>query len=226
MSTKYETIELDHTQVTIDVSLLKKDQLYFNATEIAKQFGKIPHDFLKLDSTAEYIQLLVDDESVPISNRIDLIRTKKGGKVQGTWLHHELAYEFAGWLSTKFRYNLHKWTKSKLKEEKNRKLQLQLAKDLHPSVTAAIKNAHDNPMFYHYSTEMDMMNKIITGHTASEYKKLHGVESVRDNLCMADIGLLNECQTRNKIMIEDDVDYAERKDRLTQYVTKQRMLLN
>lgn len=72
MSTKYEIIELDHTQVTIDVSLLKKDQLYFNATEIAKQFGKIPHDFLKLDSTAEYIQLLVDDESVPISNRIDI----------------------------------------------------------------------------------------------------------------------------------------------------------
>ena len=223
MSTKYEIIELDHTQVTIDVSLLKKDQLYFNATEIAKQFGKLPKDYLDNKTTQAYIKARCRKDNCTFQN---YARVTKGGKYQGTWLHQKLAIDFARWCSPEFAVDLDDWTVAKLKEEKNRKLQLQLAKDLHPSVTAAIKNAHDNPMFYHYSTEMDMMNKIITGHTASEYKKLHGVESVRDNLCMADIGLLNECQTRNKIMIEDDVDYAERKDRLTQYVTKQRMLLN
>jgi hypothetical protein len=56
IKTKYEIINVKDVDVTVDVSLLQKtDELFFNATEIAKQFGKEPDDFLRLESTKEYI---------------------------------------------------------------------------------------------------------------------------------------------------------------------------
>lgn len=223
MSTKYEIIELQNTQVTIDVSLLKKDQLYFSATEIAKQFGLLPANYLRNETSQRYINAVQSRYAI---SHNDLVKVKQGGKHQGTWLHNLLIVDFARWCSPEFAVELDAWVVAKLKEEENRKQQIALAKDLHPKLTDAIKGAHENPMFYHYSNEMDMINKIVTGHTAAEYKKLHNVDSVRDNLCIADIELFNECQTRNKIMIEDELDFDTRKQSLMKYVSRQRKLLN
>ena len=43
---------------------------------------------------------------------------------------------------------------------------LQSLREQHPQLTAAIKSVHENPKFYHYSTEMDMLNRIVLGMTA------------------------------------------------------------
>jgi len=46
MATKYEIIEVNSVTVSVDVSMLiKTDDMFFNATEIAKQFNKKPNDF-------------------------------------------------------------------------------------------------------------------------------------------------------------------------------------
>jgi hypothetical protein len=221
---KFEIIELNNKDITIDTSLLVREQLYFNATEIAKQFNKDLSNFMRSKEFNQYIDLLILDSSVTLNSRNELIKTKQGGKYQGTWLHHKLALKFAVWLSVEFEYELFKFIEAKLNEEKQRKDQRELAKELHPKLTKSIKNAHKEPKPYHFSNELDMINKIITGYKAKEFKELHNIECVRDGLCMFDIELLNNCQIRNQIMIDDEIDYEERKKALIKYVNKQKHL--
>ena len=48
MATKYEVIEIDHAEITVDVSLLgKTEEMFFNATQMAKPFKKDVREFLR-----------------------------------------------------------------------------------------------------------------------------------------------------------------------------------
>jgi hypothetical protein len=80
---------------------------YLNATEIAKQFGKRPVDFLKTEQAQEYINALAQKLSEVkkiTSKENQLVIVRKGGNkdLQGTWLHPKLAIVFARWLSAEF----------------------------------------------------------------------------------------------------------------------------
>lgn len=107
---KYELINLDQTQVIADISMIDYGDIYINATEIAKQFAKQPSSFLRLKSTAEYIEEILSESHYVNSHTENLVRVVNGGKYKGTWLHKELAYEFAGWCSALFRRKLHRLT--------------------------------------------------------------------------------------------------------------------
>ena len=103
---KYEVVNVKDVEVTVDVSLLQKtDELFFNATEIAKQFGKKPNEWLDSKQGQEYIAVILEAENLRYEN---LVRATTGGKYQGTWLHKMLALPFARWLSVKFEYELDK----------------------------------------------------------------------------------------------------------------------
>ena len=65
-----------------------------NATEMAKVFGKRPIDWLRLPNTETFLNEL---QAVRKSHR--LIETVNG---VGTWMHEDVALEFARWLSPKF----------------------------------------------------------------------------------------------------------------------------
>ena len=178
---KYEVIAVNNIEVMADVSLLQKtDELYFNATLIAKQFDKRPDDFLRLQSTKEYITEIIKDSGYGNSRNEDLIKTKQGGKYQGTWLHQELAFEFAGWLSPLFRRNLHKWVESRINDEHQRQQNRLKLKTGFLPLTKAIQAAHTELKPYHFSNECDLINRLVTGYPAKQYKLIHGVESIRD----------------------------------------------
>lgn len=213
---KYETVNINNKLVSIDLSeLIKKENLFFNATEIAKQFGKEVFDFLRLDSTNRYIELIIADKLKPISNRDMLIKTIRG-RNGGTWLHHEIALEFASWLSIEFRYGLHQFVSVKLQEEKQRKQSRALAKLEYPQMTLAIQEAHENPKSYHYSNEADLINRIILGTTAKKYCELNEIDRtcLRDNLTNPQIDLINHLQRLNTSMIELGMSFEERKEKL------------
>ena len=90
---KYEVVTINAKLVSIDLSeLIKKENLFFNATEIAKQFGKLPANYLKSPSTQEYIIALNSRYSLENS---ELIHVTNGGKYKGTWLHQKLVIDFA-----------------------------------------------------------------------------------------------------------------------------------
>lgn len=81
-----------------------------NATQMAKPFGKLVGDWVRLKSTTEFMKALSTDMQIHISA---LIQTVKGGNgEQGTWMHEDVALEFARWLSPAFAI----WCNKKIKE--------------------------------------------------------------------------------------------------------------
>lgn len=81
------------------------DEAWFNATEVAKSYGKRPNDWLNLDETKAYIdalsQILITSQNGN-KNPPVLVMTKTGRRQSGTWLHPKLSVRFAQWLDIKF----------------------------------------------------------------------------------------------------------------------------
>ena len=81
-----------------------------NATEMAKPFGKLAKDWLSNKSTTEFIHTLSAVRGIVLT---DLVVVKQGGNgVQGTWMHEDVALEFARWLSPAFAI----WCNDRIKE--------------------------------------------------------------------------------------------------------------
>ena len=94
------------------ISFQKGDSVMVNATEMAKPFGKRPVDWLQNQQAKEFITALAE---VRKSTSADLVKVTKGGynkKGQGTWMHEDVALEFARWLSPMFAI----WCNDRIKE--------------------------------------------------------------------------------------------------------------
>jgi hypothetical protein len=213
---KYEIVAVNNIEVMADVSLLHKtDELFFNATLMAKQFGKKPDDFLRLQSTKEYIEEIIKESHFGNSRSENLIRVTNGGKYKGTWLHQELAYEFAGWLSPLFRRNLHKWVESRINDEHQRQQNRLKLKTGFLPLTNAIQSAHKELKSYHFSNECNLINRLVTGLSTKKFKQLHGLKNVRDGLTFEQLQLMDKLQAQNTSLIELGFNFDERKELLT-----------
>jgi len=80
-----------------------------NATEMAKTFGKTPKDYTRTQSAQEFINTLSKRRNCPLA---DLVIVSKGGNDGGTWLHEDIALDFAQWLSVDFKL----WCNDRIKE--------------------------------------------------------------------------------------------------------------
>lgn len=89
---------------------LGNGDVMINATEMAKPFiKKRPNDYLNLTSTKEYISSITRNNGIEING---LINTVRGGNKSGTWMHEDIALDFAQWLSVDFKI----WCNNKIKE--------------------------------------------------------------------------------------------------------------
>lgn len=104
--------ELENYNVCgVDVSFLVRGDVWVNATEMAKGFGKEPYGWLRLQSTKDYLDALIKFKSkretpqnlrsLENNQSLNLIQTTEG-KNGGTWFHEDVAIEFARWLSPEF----------------------------------------------------------------------------------------------------------------------------
>lgn len=81
---------------------LESGSMKINASQMATVFGdkKRPTFWLRTKQAKDYIQALTD---VHICTSADLLTVTKGGDAgQGTWMHEDLALEFARWLNPRF----------------------------------------------------------------------------------------------------------------------------
>lgn len=92
------------------ISFANGKNVMVNATEMAKTFGKRPAKWLELPSTKEFLAALTDVRKSDFA----LIQTDKGGISGGggTWMHEDVALEFARWLSPAFAI----WCNDRIKE--------------------------------------------------------------------------------------------------------------
>ena len=98
-----------------------------------------------------------------------------------------------------------------------------LATDDFPPFTQAIKDAYDEPQSYHYSNECDLINRIVLGCTAKQFKETHGlgdVPSIRPFLSDIQAKAIRKLQTEDIRLLYTGVEFQDRKDRLVTFYSQ------
>ena len=94
----------------------------------------------------------------------------------------------------------------------------------YPLLTDNITLMHENPRAYHYSNEANMLNKLVTGMTAKEYKVANGIDekesSIRPFLTPKEREMLDYLQKIDAGLVIAIPDYQERKRKLEWYKAK------
>lgn len=98
---------------------------------------------------------------------------------------------------------------------------VQAAKMDYPALTQAIKETHDEPKNYHFSNELNMINRIVLGTDAKHFKQEHGVDvkesSIRPYLAAWQIKAIEDLQRADIGLLMSGMDFQNRKMLLTQY---------
>ncbi len=98
---------------------------------------------------------------------------------------------------------------------------VQAAKMDYPALTQAIKEAYDEPKNYHFSNELNMINRIVLGTDAKHFKQEHGVgvkeSSIRPYLTAWQIKAVEALQRVDIGLVMSGMDFQSRKMLLTQY---------
>lgn len=95
-----------------------------------------------------------------------------------------------------------------------------------PMLTEQIKSAHENPKPYHYSNELDMINRIVIGMSARQFREKHGIEkgaSIRPYLTAEQIEILERLQKVDVGLLISVPDLEQRKKMLTEYAERHTM---
>jgi hypothetical protein len=79
---------------------------------------------------------------------------------------------------------------------------------------------HDKPKPYHYSNECDMLNRIVTGMSAKQFRQAHGLDkgtSIRPYLSDNQIKLIETLQKVDIGLLLAVPDFSQRKRHLEWY---------
>lgn len=90
------------------ITFQKGNSVMVNATQMAKPFEKSPKDFLKTEQTKRFMQALSEVKKILSSDLVKVVYGDNGG----TWMHEDVAMEFARWLSPAFAI----WCNDRIKE--------------------------------------------------------------------------------------------------------------
>lgn len=93
----------------------------------------------------------------------------------------------------------------------------------YPELTDSIKLAHDPAKFYHYRNEADLINRIVLGMTAKQFRMAHGLPkdaSIRDYLTLQQIEVIQRLQKLDAVLVVVMPDFQQRKETLKTYFRK------
>ena len=96
----------------------------------------------------------------------------------------------------------------------------EIARLEYPELTMMIKQSHENPKFFHYSNEADMINSIVLGMKSKQFKELHGLkksDAIRDYMTSWQIEAIQKLQKVDVGLIPAISDMKERKRILESY---------
>ena len=92
-----------------------------------------------------------------------------------------------------------------------------------PLLTENIKLLYDDPKPYHFSNECDMINRIVIGMSAKQFRLEHGIEkgeSIRPYLTEEQINMLELLQKVDVGLLVAFPNYEDRKRHLEWYKSK------
>lgn len=94
------------------ISFANGENVMVNATEMAKPFGKATKDWLRTNASSEFINSLSAVRQICPSQLVVVRKGNSNEFEQGTWMHEDVALEFARWLSPAFAI----WCNDRIKE--------------------------------------------------------------------------------------------------------------
>lgn len=198
--------------------LLSEEVVMVNITEIAKAFGTTPEKWLRNKETQTYLEAYSKYSDMGI-NELIVVRE---GRYGGTWIHNELLVVFNRWLNPEFAIKcdmlIKTYIQGKIKFEKVRQEQ----KDTYQPMTDAIKDEFDDPKWYIYANENDLIYKLVLGLTAKQFKLLKEVENVRDYVDKETADLILELQKANTMLLKMEIDKELRVEQLKLLASKVR----
>jgi hypothetical protein len=190
---------------------------WLHATEIAERFGKEPAQWLRLDSTKEYIERLSErmEKSNVGKSHITLVKTRRGNtSTSGTWLHPKLAVKFARWLSVDFEIWCDEQIDALVRGDQATWQQARQQSAVgYRGLCEALAIAHEEsgktPQRHHFINEAKLINQVITGEFAGRN---------RDELTAHELLLVTLIEIRDVLLIGQGKDFAARKASLLRYV--------
>ncbi|MCH3975110.1 MULTISPECIES: KilA-N domain-containing protein [Bifidobacterium] len=167
------------------------------------------------------------------------IKTKRGRYNGGTFAHVDIAMDFASWISPEFRLYVFQEYK-RLKTDESSRLNIEWSnKRMFASLnyriqTDAIKDTMPEHMKgsrfegIRYADEADLLNLIVFGVTAREWKAEHpehGSDNVRDFATVMQNLILSNLEARNAELLRDHVDKDKRFEILNNVAIQQKRSL-
>ena len=207
LSTHFLEFQAPNGEILIDIRKLllgENDEAYFNATQIAKMFGKddnqsylIVRNYLKSNKTKEYLKILdemVNNDSTQMGNiilspkqrniKIKFIRrgyVKEKAKLNGTWFYKDLALDFFRFLDTRFAIMCDQLLKKIITQSNLLHIERRETKFLFHPLTDTIKNlwlpnqTSEQAKRWAYQIIMDLSNLKAIKMTSKEYKQTHNI---------------------------------------------------
>lgn len=144
------------------------------------------------------------------------------GRNGGTYAHKKVVYDYAMWISPVFKDDVIEAYDALVTgqlQEMQRSNSRQTAKLESKFLTDAIKyDKKDGAKHYHFSNEFNLINKIVLGLNAKQYRIENGLEPsqpIRDTLTPCEIAAIEHMQRLDTGMIELGYDYKQRKSELS-----------
>ena len=195
-------------------------------------FNVLEFEYIKNEAGSQSHTISVS-QWVERTNAIGIIAN--AGRYGGTYAHKDIAFEFATWLSAEFKF----WVITefqRLKEQEQAQLQWTAKRELarvnyHLQTSAIAKHIivpelTDKQKLYKYTDEADMLNVVLFGKTAKEWReqnpdKNHAQENIRDFAGYNQLFVLSQMEALNSILIARQVPQAERMTELSKMAKQQ-----
>jgi len=168
------------------------------------------------------------------TNSIGIIA--KAGRYGGTYAHKDIAFEFASWISPKFKIFLIKEFQ-RLKDEEQKQLGWDIKRNLtkinYRIHTDAIKenlipkNLSKTQIFFVYANEADILNMALFGKTAKQWRDENPKEkgNIRDYANVSQLVCLANLENLNAVFINDGLEQSDRLVKLNLIAISQMKIL-
>lgn len=101
---------------------------------------------------------------------------------------------------------------------------IQSARLDYPALTRAIEQSHEESKFYHFSNEINMINRIVLGMDAKHFKEQRGINkkenSIRPYLTAEQIKAIEELQRIDIGLVVASIEFEKRKELLQSHYNK------